>query len=788
MTTIREVLVLHHSHTDIGYTHPQPVLWELQRRFIDQALDLCEATADWAEPSRVRWTCETTMPVAHWLEHASSRQVERFRQLASAGQISVAAMPCNITPLWDAAQLSQGLDLAKRLRDELGLPLTVAINHDVNGLPWPITQLLLDAGIEMLIMGINVHFGGYPLTRPLAFRWRGSDGRELLAWNGEHYQGFDRVFRLREGTLDAMAAGFAQYAQSLKDYRHDFVFLTATNPWFPDNNPPRAATAELIRQWNAEGRAPLIRYVTPELFLQRVRSLPVEIHAGDWPDFWSFGCASAANEVRINRETKRRLAAADLLGARSDKAWWFCNLADEHTYTSWHSVDEPHRDHAAEQWHHKASYVYTARSLTGLLLRDALEKIAGNPREAAGVQGVLLFNPSPLSRREFLRVPKPWLRGEWQHHVSTVQQLECHRERWADTDSELIGPVELPACGYRIVPIDELKPAAPPQGLAAGDGFIESPFHRLRFEAGKITELVDKTTGAQWLDAGSPWSFFGLVQETASSRDALVDMNWELINIGVRTWKTDWQATRTAAPRPDSYRVETAPDGVSLILEWADAPGVLELRQRVKLLAHRPAIELTATFRKKDILTPEGLYFAFPLDVAGWRAHYDTANLPVEYDAEQLPNANRDYVMVGSWVSVHNPQRGVTLACPDAPLVQIGDFSFGRMRKSVPRDRKPLLLAWPMNNYWNTNFRASQPGFARFRYELVTHGPFDPVVSTRAALATVGIELHPVVKLPRRRQRRLLDVQGEIPLRVTKDSVLMANVLTRSLHRVPRRA
>src|ERR671924_236941 len=42
---IKEILFVHHTHTDIGYTHPQPVVFELHRRFIDEALHIAEDTA-----------------------------------------------------------------------------------------------------------------------------------------------------------------------------------------------------------------------------------------------------------------------------------------------------------------------------------------------------------------------------------------------------------------------------------------------------------------------------------------------------------------------------------------------------------------------------------------------------------------------------------------------------------------------------------------------------------------------------------------------------------------------
>jgi len=78
---------------------------------------------------------------------------------------------------------------------------------------------------------------------------------------------------------------------------------------------------------------------------------------------------------------------------------------------------------------------------------------------------------------------------------------------------------------------------------------------------------------------------------------------------------------------------------------------------------------------------------------------------------------------------------GATLFCPDAPMVMAGDFHFGPPLDAVPRTENPLLLAWPLNNYWNTNFPRSQPGPIRLRYGLLTHGTFDAGEASRQAIS-----------------------------------------------------
>ena len=80
MMQIKEILLLHHSHFDVGYTHSQPIVWQLQYEFIEQALQLLDATSDWDDYSKPRWTCEVTAQVIKWLESANDKSIAKFKK------------------------------------------------------------------------------------------------------------------------------------------------------------------------------------------------------------------------------------------------------------------------------------------------------------------------------------------------------------------------------------------------------------------------------------------------------------------------------------------------------------------------------------------------------------------------------------------------------------------------------------------------------------------------------------------------------------------------------------
>lgn len=404
MTNIETIQLVNHCHTDIGYTHDQPTLWDLQRRFIDTGIDLADRDRDKQTPDAFKWTVETTAPLLKWLKEASAEELTTFSELEEAGRIEVTGMLANITPLYGPAQTFESLRPVQYLRDTYGFDVRYTMNCDVNGQNWPLVDALLDAGIEGFSMAINEHFGGSPMERPLPFRWEGPSGRELLALNGYHYS-----TGLQLGIGRDMEEFREQWWPEVKrkldrvEYPLPSLLVQSYHP-FGDNGPAYDGFTEFIRKWNeqdevGQGELPTIEMATPADFWEVVEDHADElpVHRGDWTDFWNFGSVSSAREQAINRENRRRLLTADAaeaglaaMGAPKDeregtrrstsgsrdRAWWNLHFFDEHTWGADTSVSVPHGEDAASQWNHKANLAYTARSMSQMLQRDGVAELA----------------------------------------------------------------------------------------------------------------------------------------------------------------------------------------------------------------------------------------------------------------------------------------------------------------------------------------------------------------------------------------------------------------------------
>ena len=85
--SIKTIAIVHHVHTDFGYTdHPCRTKME-HIKYIDQAVDYILRSSDYPEGARFAWTQEQLYPLRQWWEIASDDQKKRFFQAVDTGRL-----------------------------------------------------------------------------------------------------------------------------------------------------------------------------------------------------------------------------------------------------------------------------------------------------------------------------------------------------------------------------------------------------------------------------------------------------------------------------------------------------------------------------------------------------------------------------------------------------------------------------------------------------------------------------------------------------------------------------
>jgi alpha-mannosidase len=762
---IREILFVHHTHTDIGYTHPQPVVFELHRRFIDEALDIAEATADWPDDSRFRWTCEVTGITIDWWNRSSNRNRDRFLAAVKRGQFEVAGMAWHMTPLMDHSMVLDILKPLKFIRD-LGIPVRSAMNTDVNGLPWGVVDALLDHGITGISMAINEHFGHALRPWPRAFRWQAPGGRAITAYNGFIYGvTSDRNMRVPVSMEEARVRvpRWAKLWEG-RGYPHPFLMMQITNIRYHDNGSPQAMLPDFIRRWNGTNPDVRLRLGTLSEFFDRMRKEPEEhlpVMRGDWTDWWNFGSGSTAHETSQTLQGERDLDDAVGLEAwhRDDsprgpalmeQAQRSLALYAEHTWGADRSISQPYSAETRTQQILKLQYASEGASIARMLRRDGLERLA----IAAGGDEprLLVYNPHPFPVRQSLRLPYlPPLGGApdpkrgfgLEDLVPTgpqshrIQRQDVVLSDLSDDRAYWTKPIEVAALSFLTIPAADVRPDTSP--LHAKGGTLSNRRMSVTLDewVGGVTSL--ELDGVEYAGSATDVDRMGvpvLERVEAGTRDAIfapIDVESPDWN---KSWDTKWKAIREAGALSGTRA--TVDRGRAELAQSFKLPNGDRAEVIYRLTGEATALEVDVIVDKTPSADPHGLYLPLPVALGDkWRCDFETAGAAVRLDDEQLPYASRGYVTAQRWIRIADKEREMTVACPDAPLWQVGGYTFGRHQDPdgrVPRER-PTLIAWLTNNYWMTNFQADQAGRLRFRFHLIPSAARALGTSVRDAIA-----------------------------------------------------
>ena len=178
--------LVQHTHTDIGYTRSQMEILAEHLRYIDYALDYCDATDNYPESAKFRWTCEISWAVSEYLKCRPAEQIARLKQRVKEGRIELATMYLNFDELPDEQTLATSLAPLKQFRQH-GMRAELAMQDDVNGIGWCFSEYFADAGVKYLNMGTHGHRALICFDKPTVFWWKSPSGKKMLAYRAEHY-------------------------------------------------------------------------------------------------------------------------------------------------------------------------------------------------------------------------------------------------------------------------------------------------------------------------------------------------------------------------------------------------------------------------------------------------------------------------------------------------------------------------------------------------------------------------------------------------------------------------
>ena len=721
------IYLVQHTHTDIGYTRPQAEILGEHLRYIDFALEYCALTDDYPDEAKFRWTCEAAWTVSEYLKVRPKEQVEKLLARIREGRIEVTAMYFNMAEVADETALRYFLRPVGDIRAR-GIPVRLAMQNDVNGVAWVLADYLKDLGVEYLWTGSNSTRSVIPFDRPTVFRWESPSGEGVMFYRGETYAmgnwwglpdcdmgHFERAMNAFLNRIDAVGYPFDALAI------HYSGFLA-------DNAAPSRASSDFIRRWNAAKKPVKLVNATASTFFDHLKKAGafdgVPVQRAAYPDWWTDGFGSAARETLESRTAQVDFAQAtallsmarlqgitlptgideQLASIQKDQLFYA-----EHTYGASMSVSDPACWNTQVQWGDKAAYAWAAKRNAGLL-KETADGLLQAQLPRGDKATLTLFNPHGERRNGYATVfidnAELPLKDGWRFTGPKGETLSAMRFNSGHGGAYYrLFAKDLPPFGFRTYTVESAPPAKVVAGATLTGNVFESARYRVTFdlEHAGISSIYDKALTRELVDPKAEYALGEIIHETFKDRARP--------EVGDRT-----------RARPVRAQLRQGADFAlySSVILTAETPAsdAGTFSMEVKLMTEEPTIEFVYSISRKPSAAISGIYVAFPF--AGERMAFDVPGGDVVPGVTQIEGSASDWNTVQNYVAAFSKDGATYLSMPETPLVQFGRMWNGVFNPSLRPCRNAHVYSWVMNNYWFTNFRASQDGCFHWTYTLAS--------------------------------------------------------------------
>lgn len=731
------VYLLHHSHVDIGYTHTQDDVEKMQWKNLDDAVMMSKKTADFPEGSKFKWSVEVMWAVESYLKNASPEKRADFISAVKNGSIELDGLYGNmLTGLSNPQELVESTFDALQVANETGVPLESAMITDVPGYTWGLVPVLAHSGVKYLSAGTNVfhRIGGTISTwgdRP--FYWSSPSGEEkVMVWVHEKgYSHFHTGLGFTDLKVLLTPKSVFDYLNELNDRAYPYDLTTLRYTVGSDNGPVDTGISETVKEWNETYETPkVVLSTTTESFkaFEDKYADQIPVVKGDFTPYWEDGAGSTSAETALVRNASEKLSqamtilslnGADIPNETFEQAWRYVLLYNEHTWGAYNSISEPEADFVHSQWAVKQSFAIKADSIADTLLAQALA--LGEKTE-----GTLITNTLNWNRSEMIR-----LSAEQSSNGDFIvdENGKSHPTQRLSNGELAVWVRNIPAYGQlELISTDKVentcsteckkkKACCLPSELINTENGVENKFIKfvINTENGTVASLYDKVR-----------------RKELSDDKQLKGLN-DYYYVAGRNPKNPLTTT-------NDIQIKWIEKGdlLSIIEVSSSAPGTEEWKRTFTINAYSEVVEIENNINKTNVYDPEGVHIAFPFNVKNGTVRIDAPFGEYIPEKEQLEGSCKNYFTVQRYADVSNLDHGVTWVTPDAPMIELGEITTDALSYGWIQEVKPTqtIYAYLMNNYWETNYKASQSGWHSFRFMLRPHGAY---VSTEAKKFSMAV-------------------------------------------------
>ena len=761
---IEVIHLINLSHTDFGYTDLPSSAWEYLVNNIRLAMRFIAETCDYPVDARFKWTVESVWVLEKFWQEANESEKNLFDQYFDEGSIEVTFMPGNMSCLVGRHEWENELDRLHFFYEKYRPK--VAMQNDVNGLPYGMIDSLTNRGIKFATMNANTYSGGVPIPAPSLFWWKGVNDQKILMLNGEGYnegyfyfhekewrrgpvpsrhnvwfnppRGNEIFSTLKDDMLLARENMLKRIEQAENNgYTFSSLLLPVTNQWSYDNDLPCHQLSDFIKTWNESGLQPRLKFSTPGDFFKEIEentpeNLPV-LH-GEWCDWWADGIAASPSEVSILLAAQRRnkdIAQAQQYLSVSTPSIskqivqlnHDLTFAGEHTWGAYDSVARPYGARTLGNHAQKFQTFYRADENSKRIQAEIIrESPVYRPFSESSVIEVL--NPGLHERSGWVEISASAVRFD----SNAVKDLETseilpyetiYSSEWNGSDEAIDLSTEIPNDVWSFVPdqlrfyISNLHPGErkrfelvhesnPTFGILNASQFFEPVFDP---NSGALLNIKFKPSGRSLFEENPEYLPGQIIVERPQgkySRSLMAEKKLDRKSINYHWPNLIEQAKVDSAY---SLRFKTV----------QEEPFAWHIEQQWDIFDSIPRIEITTTIWLKENLDPMAVYLAFPFEVEKPKIFYDSLGSCVEVGVDQMPNTCGECNTINNGISIRGNDLEIALTTLDNPLGLFETIARGEGRVTF-KPETANFYSLLCQNYWITNFAALYPSKLVFRH------------------------------------------------------------------------